>query len=387
MIARIIILILLAIVLPDLYFDQHYWKRSSHYRWWHRLLWWLPGLIMVGYTVGLSTIRNFVPDDLTVINVYLLIVGLFVIPKALVALCSVIGLLWCRLRHSRNNWGNLVALFLTLFTWYAVIYGSTLGVRRLRVKHIDLYFDRLPASFDGYRIVHFSDAHVGSFTGARVQLLKRDIDSINAQHADLIAFTGDLQNIQPSELYPVQSLLSGLHARDGVVSVLGNHDYAEYIHEAPAIEAANERETINRERQFGWQLLRNEHFALHRGNDSIVIAGEENYEKPARADFAKTLKGIEGRPFTIMLQHVPAAWREQILPSKRVDLTLSGHTHGGQMSFFGLRPTHLTEPHDYGLFQREGALLYVNPGLGGLVFFRFGMPAEITVFTLHRTRQ
>ena len=387
MIARILIFIILAIVLPDLYFDQHYWKQRIHYSWWKRLLWWLPGIVLLVYTIALASIRNFVPDDLTSVNVYLLIVGLWVWPKALFALCSGLGLAWCRFRHIHTNWGNVVALVLIVFNAWVVIYGSSLGVMRLRVKHLDLYFEHLPAQFEGYRIVQFSDAHVGSFTGQHVKLLERDIDSINAQGADLICFTGDLQNLQPQEIYPVQELLSKLHAKDGVVSVLGNHDYSEYIHKDPAIEVANERETISRQIQCGWRVLRNEHFAIHRGRDSIVIAGEENYAKPARANFQKTMEGIKGRPFVVMLQHVPDAWPAEILSSGRVDLTLSGHTHGGQMSIFGFRPAHIFSRYDLGLYQKDGSMLYVNAGLGGLIAFRFNMPAEITVLKLHKTKQ
>jgi predicted MPP superfamily phosphohydrolase len=384
MIARIFIYIILAIVLPDIYFDQHFWKHRTSYPWWGRLLWWLPGVGMLIYTIALASIRNFVPDDLTSINVYLLIVGLWVVPKALFALCSGLGLLWCRIRHSHTNWGNVVALVLTLFTWWVVIYGSTVGVTRLRVKRLDLYYNDLPSHFEGYRICAFSDAHVGSFTGRRVRLLERDIDSINAQKADLICFLGDLQNIQPAEIYPVQSILSRLHAQDGVISILGNHDYSEYIHDDPAVEVANEREVISREAQMGWKLLRNEHLVLHRGADSIVIAGEENLAKPARSNFQKTMQGVGDHAFVVVLQHNPAAWVNEILPNRHVQLTLSGHTHGGQMSILGLRPTHLREPHDLGLYQQDGAMLYVTAGIGGLIFFRFNMPAEITVITLHR---
>lgn len=384
MIARILIFIILAIVLPDLYFEQHYWRHRFSYPLWKRILWWLPGTAMLIYTIALASIKNFVPDDLTSINIYLLLVGLYVWPKALFALCSGLGLAWCRWRHSHTNWGNVVALVLIVFSWFVVIYGSWFGVSRLRVKHLDLYFDNLPASFDGYRIVAFSDAHVGTFTGRRLAWLKRDIDSIQAQRGDLICFLGDLQNIRPQEIYPVRDLLSSLHAKDGVVSVLGNHDYSEYIHDDPAIEVANERETVSLERQFGWRLLLNEHFAIHQGGDSIVVAGEENFSKPDRANFQKTMDGISGRPFVIMLQHVPGAWPHEILSSGRVALTLSGHTHGGQMSIFGLRPTRIMERYDLGLYQKNGCMLYVTAGIGGLIPFRFNMPAEITVLNLHK---
>ncbi|MFB9897406.1 metallophosphoesterase [[Hallella] seregens] len=384
MIARILIPIILAIVLPDLYFDQHYWKRRFARRWWWRLAWWLPGVLMLAYTVGLASIRNFAPDDLMWINVYLFLLGLVVVPKALFALCSGLGLAWCRWRHTYRNWGNLVAVGLTIGVWYMLGYGTTIGLRKLEVNHVDVYFNDLPAAFDGYRIVQFTDAHVGTFTGSRLPLLQRDLDSINAQQPDLIAFTGDLQNMRPREIHPVASMLAGLRARDGVVSVLGNHDYSEYTDEEPAVEAANRAETIALQRQCGWRLLLNEHVVIRRGRDSLVVAGEQNWEKPDSSDFVRTMQGVGKGAFVVMLQHNPKAWDAEIRPSQRVQLTLSGHVHGGQIALFGLRPTQLHYHQDFGLYQSGGSALYVSAGIGGLIPFRFGASPEIAVITLHR---
>ncbi len=387
MIARIFIPIILAIVLPDLYFDLHYLRRSSWRIWWKRLLWWLPSIGLLGYTVALASIRNFAPDDLFWLNLYLFLVGSIVIPKAIFAFCSGLGLLYCRLTHTRNNWGNLVAPPLCLFSLYILIYGSTLGFRKLEVRHIDIYSRELPKAFDGYRIAQFTDAHVGTLTDNRYKMLTRVIDSLNAQNADAIVFTGDLQNMQPSELYPVQDLLKSLHAKDGVFSVLGNHDYSQYIKADPAVKAANEREVISRERQFGWTVLLNEHHTIRRGKDSLVIAGEENDGLPPfpdRGDINKTLEGISPSAYVVMLQHDPSAWRRSILPKSQVQLTLSGHTHGGQIQLFGLRPTMLTSKEDYGLYLDGNRALYVSAGISGLIPFRFGIPGEIAVITLHK---
>lgn len=385
MIAKILIPIILAIVLPDLYMDQHHGRRLFRHTWWRRLLWWLPGLLMLAYTLVLASIRNFVPDDLTGINIYMFLVGLIIVPKAIYALCSALGLAWCRLRHTRRNWGNLVALVLIALTWFMLLYGSTIGVSKLVVKRTDIYFDDLPPQFEGYRIVQFSDAHVGSFTGGNARLLARDIDSINAQHPDLIAFTGDLQNIRPIEIRPVQHLLARLKARDGVVSVLGNHDYSEYVYEAPATEAAYRHETIARQRQMGWRLLLNQHTVIRRGHDSLVVAGEQNLERPDSANFQKTMTGVATGAFVVLLQHNPKAWDKYIKPSRRVQLTLSGHVHGGQVALFGLRPTLLSYRQDYGLYEEGGMVLNVSGGIGGLIPFRFGVPPEINVIILHQS--
>ena len=133
-------------------------------------------------------------------------------------------------------------------------------------------------------------------------------------------------------------------------------------------------------------MLLNEHVVLRRGQDSIVIAGEQNYGDPDSANFEKTMHGVGRQAFTIMLQHNPAAWDATIVPTKRVALTLSGHTHGGQMSVFGWRPTRWVYAEDYGHYERGESQLFVSSGLGGLVPFRFGISPEIVVITLHKTK-
>lgn len=347
---------------------------------------WVPVAVMLVYTVCLASVRNFIPDDISLVSTYFVLMGLLAVPKVIFAVCSALGLGWKKMRRSRYNWGNLVAVVLILFTWYVVIYGSTIGLRQLKISRVDVWVDDLPDSFEGYRIVHFSDAHVGTFVDGRTGLLRRALDSINAQHPDLIAFTGDLQNLQPQEIYPVQDMLGQLKAGDGVVSVLGNHDYSEYVNEDPLTEAANCSEIIARQRKWGWKLLLNENLTIRRGSDSIVIAGEENLERPDRADFGKTMQGVGKRAFVVMLQHNPKAWDRYIRASNRVQLTLSGHVHGGQISLFGLRPSSLKYRQDYGLYEEDGKALYVSSGIGGLLPFRFGVPPEIAVITLHKRK-
>lgn len=389
MIARIIILLLVLLVGPQFYIDRRYLRRNKASKAHNLKRWlrWVPTVLMVAWTAVLALSRDFVPQDMTAVNAYLLILGLVFVPKAVFWLCSVVGGALRRLLGKRNNWGSLVGVLLAVPIVAIVIYGSTAGIRQLSVKRVELAFKDLPAAFDGYRVVLFSDLHAGMFTGSLRATLQRDVDSINAQQADLIVFAGDVQNLRPSELYPVQDMLRELKARDGVVSVLGNHDYSAYTSDDPAIKAANERETVSRERQMGWTLLRNESLTLKRGGQAIVIAGEENGgSKPEtdRDDLSKTLEGVANDAFVVMVQHDPTEWRRSILPGSTAQLTLSGHTHGGQVSLFGLRGTQLTSGEDRGLYDEQGRLLYVTSGLGGLVPFRFGVKPEIVVITLRK---
>lgn len=387
MIARIIIPILLAIVLPDLYIDVHYLRGRFRRRWWLRLLWWLPTAAMVAYSVAIASTRNFVPDEIMFVNVYFMLVGLVVLPKAFFAIFSSVGLLLCRLTHRRRNWGNLLWLPFALGAVYVIMYGFVVGFGKLDIKHIDIYSRDLPESFDGYRIVHISDAHVGSFGYDNRALLQRDVDSILAQKADIVAFTGDIQNMKPTEIFPVGELLSKIKAKDGVYSVLGNHDYGVYVDATEKERWANTLETVAQQKRAGWQVLRNEHRVIRRGSDSIVIAGTENGGKkpnPELADIGKSLQGVDKGTFVIMLQHDPMVWRKKIVPDGRAQLTLSGHTHAGQVSLFGMRPTMLTANEDYGLYRQGNQQLYVTSGIGGLLAMRFGASAEIAVITLHR---
>ena len=385
MIARIFFLIILATLLPDIYVYRRFLRRRFDLTAWQHLLWWLPGAVMIAVTLTYAMIDNFAPDNLTWFNIYLFMLGLIVVPKVLFVLASVAGRLARRLLHLRRNWGNYVGLLLVLGELYVLFTGSMGGADRLRVNRVTIESVDLPAAFDGYSIVLFSDAHLGSM---RSELLNRAVDAMNAQSPDIIAFVGDLQNMRPQELPRHSAVLARLHARDGVYSVLGNHDYTQYVPKLPeAQKRRNERMTRDFETSVGWQLLLNDRHIIRRGQDSIVVAGEENDGLPPfpdKADLRRTLRGILGKSFVILLQHDPSAWRRSILPNSHVQLTLSGHTHGGQMSLFGIRPTELMGKDDAGLYTEGNRMLYVTTGLGGFVPFRFHMDPEVVVITLKK---
>lgn len=390
MIARHIIFFLIILLLPDLYFYVRYLRRTRRGRWVKWMVMSVPTVAMLVYTAILYFQPHFQPDNPDILEVYLWLIGLVVVPKAVYALCSILGHVLRRLTHRRRNYGNLVGILAALGCVYITIYGFTVGVRQLEVKQVDLYFADLPKAYDGYRIALFSDLHVGSYRGSRQQVLHRALHTLQQQKANLIVFAGDLQNLRPQEIYPYRHLLAALKATDGVVSVLGNHDYAEYIHADSNIVRANEQETQRLQRQMGWQLLKNEHIVLHRGkNDSIVVVGLDdngNITEHKRADIEKAMTGIEGTPFTIVVEHEPPTWRDLILPQSHAQLTLSGHTHGGQIALFGFTPLKWIRKEIHGLYEDNGRYLYVTSGIGGLIPLRFGVPPEIVTITLHRKK-
>ena len=315
---------------------------------------------------------------------FFLIMGLVVVPLLLVLLC--------RWLMPRRHWRK-GAIACTLIVWGLVLYGHLVGYQQLEVHRYDYVSADLPQAFDGYRIVQFSDAHVGTMTGSRQWLLQRAVDSINALQPDVIVFTGDLQNLHPDELREHLAVLRQLHAKDGVYSILGNHDYPTYLDCDEATKASLVKQTIQLEREMGWRLLLNEHSIVRRDSDSIVIAGMENWgnvkRMPRKGDVKKTLAGISQQPtakglqpFVIMLQHDPSAWDEKILPECQAQLTLSGHTHGGQFEFLGWSPASLTYEEWGGWTYKDGRALFVSTGLGALIPFRLGMPGEIVQITL-----
>ncbi|MBD9246430.1 MAG: metallophosphoesterase [Prevotella sp.] len=386
MIARISIIILLVTLLPDIYMYRRYVKRRLG-NVWARIAWWLPTLLIMVSTIGVSLTRDFAPHNLTLFNTYLFITALVVLPKLTFVLCSLAGRLARRMLKLRRNWGNYVGLVLVLAELYILFHGTMVGTDRLNVRQVTIEFDDLPKAFDGYRIAQFTDVHLGSM---KDELMLRAVTAIDDMRPDLIVFTGDIQNMGPDELPRFAQTLKRLKAKDGVMSVLGNHDYSRYVNLPPDEALRNERMTRDFETSVGWQLLLNDNRIVRRGSDSIVIAGGENDGRPpfpAKADLKKAMRGIHAKSFVVMLQHDPSAWRRHILPLTNAQLTLSGHTHGGQISLFGLRPTELVGKEDDGLYVEGKRKLFVSTGLGGFVPFRFYMNPEVVEITLKKTNK
>ena len=324
---------------------------------------------------------------------FFLVVGFLLLPAIVYALCR-----WLM----PKRYGRKIGIALAAVIIFLVFYGMTAGFRPLVVRQIEFASADLPAAFDGYRIVQFSDVHVATMSGSRQDMLQQLIDSINGQAPDMIVFTGDMQNIQPEELIPPMLFFRQLHASDGVYAVLGNHDYAVYQKCDDAEKVRNCQLTKDVIRKMGFDLLLNEHRIVYRDSDSIIVAGMENWGLAERApkygDVAKTLTGLNlssqsltasekvggGFPFILMLQHDPTCWREKILPECNAQLTLSGHTHGGQFSIFGWSPVAFSYREWQGMSYEGTRAINVSTGAGSLIPFRLNQPREIVVITLRK---
>lgn len=346
---------------------------------------------MVGYALSLALEKDFAPADIDKLNWFLLLLGVWTLPKLAFTICSIFGWGHCAYHKTKTNWGNPVGIVAGLAIAAITVYGYTWGFSKLTVRHITFVSPDLPEAFNGYRIVQFSDAHVGTYSESKAHILSAAVDSMNAQHPDMIVFTGDLQNMQPQEIAAKSSILSRLHAKDGIFSILGNHDYAYYLDVDERQRAENCREVIRQQERMGWTLLRNENRIIRRGNDSIVVAGMEyegkNKRCPNHGDIRKTLKGVDQRnSFVLMLQHDPTCWQTDILPHSNAQLTLSGHTHAAQMKVFGWSPAALMYKQWGGMFYEGKRAINVSTGLGGFVPFRLWCPGEIVVIKMERMK-
>jgi len=277
--------------------------------------------------------------------------------------------------------------FVVIF-WCFVAYGYYIGRFKLTINRIEYSNHQVPKLFDGYKIVQISDLHLDSF-GSETEPLERLVDSINAQSADLVCITGDIVNRYADEAKPYVSILRRIKAKDGVVSILGNHDFGIYYREftTDAQRDSSTAELVRIEESMGWRVLRDENIVIRRGSDSITIVGVDNikmggfgFKTISKGNLKKALEGASG--FQILLTHDPTHWRNQVISETDIPLTLSGHTHAAQMILFGFTPAVFLFPDAKGLFVENNQTLYINQGIGCTLPFRIGADEEITVITL-----
>jgi len=282
-----------------------------------------------------------------------------------------------------------IGLCIAGFMFTMALYGSIYEVFNLQIHRVEMRDKSVPKAFDGYKIVQFSDMHIGNQVSKRY--VKKMVDSINAQNPDLVVFTGDMVNFHTDEIVPFVELFSQIRAKDGVFVVRGNHDYSNYLKWKSPQDSANDvQRLLDVYHSMGWRVLSNEHVWFRRGNDSIALAGVENYssKKVKRwvnlADTEKALKGISPSNFIVMISHNPEHFTEVLqVDYPYVNLTLTGHSHGGQMALGGLSVARLAMKHWRGFHQFGEQYLNVCTGSGfNALPFRINMPPSISVITL-----
>ena len=293
----------------------------------------------------------------------------------------------------RRKFMSQLALILASIPFGALMYGMFRGKYNYKVMSYEIEFDDLPNSFDGFTISHISDIHCGSFDN--YQKVKYGIELINKQKSDVIMFTGDIVNNISAELDPWKDLFSKLTAKYGIYSVLGNHDYGDYMQWNSDDEKIKNFENLKKiQNEMGFNLLLNENDSIRKGDETISIVGVENWGAGGfkkAGDLKKAISGLSSKEFKILLSHDPSHWNAEVTPNENYfPLTLSGHTHGMQ---FGIdipgwikwSPIKWRYPQFAGLYKKAKEYLYVNRGFGYLAYpGRVGMWPEITVITLKK---
>jgi predicted MPP superfamily phosphohydrolase len=294
--------------------------------------------------------------------------------------------------HQPRNYNWVVfASAMLVISILVFVYGMLRGKYAYRVIRHTLEFDDLPLAFDGFTITQISDVHAGSFHNRKA--VQKGIDLINKQHSDLFVFTGDLVNNKATEILPWMDMFSSIKAPFGQFSVLGNHDYGDYVKwETEANKRANLEQLKSLHKQMGYRLLLDEHVKLEKDGEAIILAGVENWGLGfgQRGDLRKALQGVDAKAFKILLSHDPTHWESEVKQlASKVHLTLAGHTHGMQFGLeaFGFKwsPVKYRYAHWAGIKEEQGRYLNINRGFGFIGFSgRVGIWPEITVIELKR---
>jgi predicted MPP superfamily phosphohydrolase len=293
----------------------------------------------------------------------------------------------------RRKFVSQVALGIAAVPFLSLLYGVTKGKYNFKVIKQILFFPDLPESFDGTTITHISDIHSGSFDDA--EKIQYAVDLINQQNSDIVLFTGDIVNTHAAEMQPWVDTFKKIHnPKFGKFSVLGNHDYGEYIDWPTQKEKDDNFIAIkDLHRQIDFKLLMNEHVKLKNETDEIAVVGVENWGKSFKkaGDLAKASTGLSQNDFKILLSHDPSHWEYEAKNHKNnFHLTLSGHTHGLQFGieipgFIKWSPVQYVYKQWAGLYENLGRYIYVNRGFGFHAYpGRVGIWPEITVIELKK---
>ena len=294
---------------------------------------------------------------------------------------------------TRAKFLSYVGIFIASIPFASLLFGMIRGPYDFTVRKLTLNTPRLPDSFNRIKILQISDLHIGSWKSA--DPLKRAVKLIMNQNADLILFTGDMVNDMATEIDGYEEILSQIKAPFGVYSILGNHDYGDYVNWPSIKEKRENLEKLKqKQKDLGWKLLINEHDKIKINGEELTVLGVENWSArrgfKQYGDINKAYAGLSRNDFKILMTHDPTHWSKLI--SKEftdIDITFSGHTHGFQYGVdipgFKWSPVQYVYDHWMGLYKIASQYLYVNPGIGFIGYpGRVGIMPEITVVQLNK---
>ncbi len=295
--------------------------------------------------------------------------------------------------RSRRKFVSQFALGIAAVPFLSLIYGITIGKYNYKVIKQRIFFPDLPDAFDGFTITQISDVHSGSFDNP--EKIKHAIDLVNEQNSDMILFTGDIVNTHAKEMHPWIEVFKTIKEHEyGKYSVLGNHDYSEYVTWPSEKDKEHNFQAIkNLYGQIDFKLLLNEHAFIQKGNDRIAIVGVENWGRNFKqaGDLNKAAQHLNTEDFKILMSHDPSHWEYEVKKhDKNFQLTLSGHTHGMQFGieipgYFKWSLAQYVYKQWAGLYEEFGRYVYVNRGFGFHAYpGRVGIMPEITVIQLKK---
>lgn len=366
----------------------HKFIAESRNRWrWISVLWTIDALPFIQTAFSFLFMR----DNPTWIGVVSLWVVWLYFMLAISRLPFMLAMLFCR-----RMWVRISGLGVTLALMALFVYGMAVTRTDYEVRRVVVESAKLPKSFDRYKILQISDLHIGTMINPQ-QELNEIFDICNSLDADLVAFTGDLVDIRYSEITsPIAKALAELKSRDGIYSVLGNHDIGAYIQDTVSLSVQmNTSRLITEQERLGWQVLDGKTEYIRRGADSIAITGIsftpelQEYRHSSNlpeVDVAAAYGKCSDRAFNVTLSHIPQLW-DVVIDQGFADLMLSGHVHSMQLKIpigrRGLSPSRLKYKRWSGLYEEDGRYLYINDGLGCVMYpMRIGVRPEITLFEL-----
>jgi len=293
----------------------------------------------------------------------------------------------------RRKFISQISLGLAAIPFVSFIYGIVQGKYNYKVIKYQLFFDDLPEAFDGFTITQISDIHSGSFTNK--EKIQYGVDLINEQKSDIMLFTGDIVNNKADEMDNWIAVFDKLEAKEGKYSILGNHDYGDYMDwDNPQDKIDNFQKVKDIHQKIGFDLLLDEHRYLEKDGQKIAILGVENWGKGFNkaGDLKRAAIGVEKEDFKILMSHDPSHWEEKVKKDPfNYQLTLSGHTHGLQMGieipgWFKWSPSKYAYKQWAGLYEEADRVINVNRGFGYHAFpGRVGIWPEITVIELKKS--
>ena len=271
---------------------------------------------------------------------------------------------------------NILYVFLGLIVLFLVY--SHYEYRHIKIRTIEIKSKDIPEEFNGKRILFVADFQYDTMSRYNRKQQKKAIELINAQKKDMILLGGDYATWEKNIPKFYEDAKDIKIPELGVYAIYGNHEYP------------GEEETAENMKKLGFNLLVNENRKITINNENIYIAGVTDlwHGKP---DAKKALEGIKEEDFVLFLTHNPEYFEEMTEDEKeKADITLAGHTHGGQVTFFGkiiMSAIKDKKKYGYGMKEYNGHKIYITSGLGGAfleMFIRFFAQPEIVIFELKK---